>query len=61
MRLAKEVSGSQVVYRKVTELGQECDLMLVADTQLLKTLAASQVNWRIEFAHDEVVLGACRT
>jgi molybdate/tungstate transport system substrate-binding protein len=57
IKLHGEISGSQVVCRKVTELGRECDIMLVADNRLFKQIAASHTNFRIDFAHDEVVLG----
>lgn len=57
LQIHSEVSGSQVVCRKVTELGRDCDLMMVADYRLLKMIASSHVSWRIDFAHDEVVLG----
>jgi molybdate/tungstate transport system substrate-binding protein len=57
IELHGEISGSQVVCRKVTELGREADLMLVADNRLFKQIASSHTNFRIDFAHDEVVLG----
>lgn len=54
--LQTEVKGSQVLCRQVVELGRECDLMMLADAELFKTLAAGKVGWRLEFAHDEMVL-----
>ncbi len=57
IRMRQEISGSQVAVRKVTELGRECDLMMVADNRLFKEMAASHVSWRLDFAYDEVVLG----
>ena len=57
LQIRPEISGSQVVCRKVTELGRDCDLMMVADHRLFKMIASSHVSWRIDFAHDEVVLG----
>jgi molybdate/tungstate transport system substrate-binding protein len=57
VKLVSEISGSQVCCRKVTELGRECDLLMVADSGLLKKIASSHVTWRIDFAHDSVVLG----
>lgn len=57
IELRSEVSGSQVVCRKVTELGRESDLLLVADNRLFQKIASSHTNFRIDFAHDEVVLG----
>ena len=57
LRIRSEISGSQVVCRKVTELGRDCDLMMVADHRLFKIMASSHVSWRIDFARDEVVLG----
>ncbi len=57
IRMRQEISGSQVAIRKVTELGRECDLLMVADHRLFKEMASSHVSWRLDFAHDEVVLG----
>lgn len=57
IHLQTEVSGSQMVCRKITELRRECDLMLIADASLFKNLTPENTSWRIEFAHDEVVLG----
>ena len=57
LKIRPEISGSQVVCRKVTEMGRDCDLMMVADHRLFKMIASSHVSWRIDFAHDEVVLG----
>ncbi|TET32545.1 MAG: hypothetical protein E3J72_19305 [Planctomycetota bacterium] len=57
VKLVSEVSGSQVACRKVTELGRECDLLIVADSGLLRNIASSRCSWRLDFAHDSVVLG----
>ncbi len=57
IKLYTEASGSQIVLRKVTELGRECDLMMIADSRLFKEIASSLCTWRLDFAHDEVVLG----
>ena len=57
VKLLSEISGSQVCCRKVTELGKDCDLLMVADSGLLKKIASSHATWRIDFAHDSVVLG----
>lgn len=57
IQLRTEVSGSQVALRKVTELNRECDLLMIADNFLFKEIASSHCPWRIDFAHDEVVLG----
>jgi molybdate/tungstate transport system substrate-binding protein len=57
IKIHAEASGSQVVCRKVTELGRDCDLMMLADRRLFKMLASSHVSWRIDFANDELVLG----
>jgi molybdate/tungstate transport system substrate-binding protein len=54
--LRTEVNGSQVVCRKVTELGRECDIMMLADNGLFKKMASSHCSWRIDFLHDEIVL-----
>ncbi len=57
VNLRHEASGSQVVCRKVVELGRECDVMLLADNGLFKKIASSHCSWRIDFANDEIVLG----
>ena len=57
IRLRTEASGSQVVLRKIAELGRECDLMMIADSRLFKEIASSVCKWRLDFAHDEIVLG----
>lgn len=57
VKLRVETAGSQVCCRKVTELNRECDLLMLADSGLFKSIAASRVNWRIDFAHDSIVLG----
>ena len=56
IRIQSEPSGSQMACRKVSELGRECDIVMVADRALVKTLLADRCSWRIDFAHDEVVL-----
>jgi len=59
VEIAAEVSGSQVACRKITELGRKCDLLIVADSGLLRGggLASSCCSWRLDFAHDSIVIG----
>lgn len=57
VELLAEASGSQVACRKLTELGRDADLVMLADARLVATLLAGHCSWRIDFAHDEVVLG----
>ena len=57
IKLRGETAGSQVCCRKVTELGRECDLLMLADTNLFKKITQNHVTWRIDFAHDSIVLG----
>ncbi|MBN1595077.1 substrate-binding domain-containing protein [candidate division FCPU426 bacterium] len=57
VRLAGEVGGSQALCRKVADLGRECDLLLLSDARLFKEMLAPYISWRLEFVHDEVVLG----
>jgi molybdate/tungstate transport system substrate-binding protein len=57
LKIRGEVSGSQVVCRKVSELGRECDIMMSADQTLFKKITSSYTSWRLDFSHDEVVLG----
>ena len=57
IELVTEASGSQVACRKVTELGKECDLLMLADNSLVPKLLSNTVSWRMDFAADEVVIG----
>jgi len=57
LKLITETSGSQVAVRKVTELGRNCDLLMLADKSLFKQIASSHCTWRIDFLNDEIVLG----
>lgn len=57
LRLKTESSGSQIAIRKITELGRECDVLMLADNTLFKELASSHCSWRIDFINDEVVIG----
>ncbi|MFH0911736.1 MAG: substrate-binding domain-containing protein [Planctomycetota bacterium] len=56
IELWAEASGSQTACRKVTELGRSCDLLLLADNDLVTTLLKGTCRWRIDFALDEVVI-----
>ena len=55
--LLVESSGSEVACRKLAELGRPCDLLVLADGDLVARLLRGQCSWRIDFATDEVVLG----
>lgn len=55
--LLAEGSGSQAACRKLTELGRDCDVIMLADAGLVSELLAGRCSWRIDFARDEVVLG----
>jgi len=57
IRLLTEGSGSQVACRKASELGRRCDLIMLADAQLVAKLLGGVSSWRLDFASDEVVLG----
>ena len=57
IELLTEGSGSQEACRKLSELGRECDLVMVADSGLIATLLPRHCSWRLDFATDEVVLG----
>lgn len=57
IQLTTEVAGSQMICRKITELGRQCDLIVLADSNLFKSHLAEQVTWRIDFSHDRIVLG----
>ena len=55
--LQPEGSGSVEVCRKLTALGRTCDLLALADNQLVTQLLQGICSWRIDFATDELVLG----
>ena len=57
LKLVTESSGSQVACRKLSELGRSCDLVMVADAALIVQLLGGVCEWRLDFAHDEMVLG----
>lgn len=57
IELLTEGSGSQVACRKVSELGRDCDLVMVSDAGLIAQLLAGHCSWRLDFVGDEVVLG----
>lgn len=52
-----EASGSEVACRKLNELGRACDVLIVADKELIARLTGSHCGFRIDFAGDEMVLG----
>jgi molybdate/tungstate transport system substrate-binding protein len=52
-----EASGSVEACRKLASLGRTCDLLILADNQLVRQQVREQCAWRIDFATDEVVLG----
>ncbi len=54
--IASETGGSGNLMRKVTELGRDCDLMLLADGAYFKTRGNGRFSWRLEFMADELVL-----
>jgi molybdate/tungstate transport system substrate-binding protein len=51
-----EGSGSQMVCRKLTELGRTCDLVILADNELVAGMLGGVCSWRVDFATDEMVL-----
>jgi len=56
LKLFLEMSGSQVACRKISELGRECDIIICADKNLFSSLLREQVQFRLDFACDEIVL-----
>lgn len=57
LRIQAETGGSGNLIRRVVELGRTCDLMLLADPDMFKTLGNHRFDWRLDFAGDEMVLG----
>jgi molybdate/tungstate transport system substrate-binding protein len=56
IELAAEGSGSQMACRKLTDLGRQCDLVVLADRELVAEMLAGVCSWRLDFAADEMVL-----
>ncbi|GEM_PF-587358 len=56
LNLLAEGSGSQVACRKLTELGRPCDVILLADSDLVATMLKGSCSWRLDFACDQMVL-----
>ncbi|HAS84159.1 MAG TPA: hypothetical protein DCS43_16155 [Verrucomicrobia bacterium] len=56
LQIRSEAGGSGNIIRRVAELGRQCDLMLLADPVLFKTLGGGRFTWRIDFASDEMAL-----
>jgi ABC-type molybdate transport system substrate-binding protein len=54
--ITSETGGSGNLLRKVTELGRDCDLMLITDGAYFQSRGAGRFAWRLEFASDELVL-----
>ncbi|RJP59372.1 MAG: hypothetical protein C4541_06165 [Candidatus Auribacter fodinae] len=52
-----ESNGSQILCRKVVELGRVCDLMMISDHNLFETICGNYFKWHIDFISDEMVLG----
>ncbi len=57
IELQTEASGSQMACRKLSELGRQADLLMLADNLLVTKLLDAYCDWRIDFATDAIVLG----
>jgi molybdate/tungstate transport system substrate-binding protein len=55
--IVSESGPSRVVCRNITESGTPCDLVMLADSELVATLLAGHASFRIDFATDAMVLG----
>ena len=53
--LIVEPSGSVLAGRKI-EHGRHCDVLVVADNRVIDSLSPKYVNWRVDFATNEIVL-----
>lgn len=56
LKLLTEGSGSQVACRKLTELHRPCDVILLADSDLVASMLKGSCSWRLDFASDQMVL-----
>ncbi len=55
VRLLTESGGSLQLLRRFADLGRDCDLMMLADPVLFRTVPA-EFTWRLDIAGDEMVL-----
>lgn len=58
LNLLPEGSGSQVACRKLTELNRSCDVIMLADSDLVVALLKRSCSWRLDFANDQMALAA---
>lgn len=57
IRPLQENSGSLEAARKITELGKSCDVLAVADYEVIPSLVTPQhADWYVVFARNELVL-----
>ncbi len=56
LSIANEPSGSQVACRKVAEPGKPCDLLMLADAELIPALLPGVASFRVDIATDAMVL-----
>ncbi|MCU0724198.1 MAG: substrate-binding domain-containing protein [Planctomycetes bacterium] len=60
IEIVNEPGPSQVVCRKISELRKPCDLLMLADPELVAELLGGVASFRIDFASDSMVLGVGR-
>lgn len=54
--LQLEGSGSQVACRKLNDLRRPCDVIILADNDLVVPMLNDTCSWRLDFANDSIVL-----
>jgi molybdate/tungstate transport system substrate-binding protein len=57
VKILKEAAGSLASARKITELGQNCDIIALADYKIIDLLLIPQYcQWNIPFAGNEMII-----
>jgi ABC-type molybdate transport system substrate-binding protein len=56
MAIVTETGGSKLLCRKISELGRQCDVVVLADAKLFPLMLSRDCSWRIDFAKDRLVL-----
>jgi ABC-type molybdate transport system substrate-binding protein len=51
-----ETGGSKLLCRKISELGRQCDIVILADSKLFPSMLSRKCSWRIDFAKDRLVI-----
>lgn len=60
VKIIREVAGSRVCARKITDLHKPCDIIVTADYTVMNDLLIPEyADWNIKFASNEMVIAFC--